>query len=796
MRRTTYDVSFSTINHGVRRNRKRYVVGNMKRKRRPYVLVEISPGGGERRWDELPPELLRHIFRKVPFYILYVSTSCVCKLWRSSVLDVLFPIPGMLDLKKIDTMSRCFRNLYLIFFKILIDTHPKTQWKTLTTPSLIGLKGHAIHYIAERTPSLEYLHVNNAVQLGFYREALSYWKNLKGFTCDIRRLEISSLASELCRCCKNIRYLCIRGKLGAKEAIAIVNSLPELRRLSLERSSLTIGALLIFDGHKKLVTLDLQHSIFVGEKYLPSFCHRESDQVQLPLCQGIKAKKWNEDIREKVSGRKTYLRCEEKCRRQGLYPFQNTTPMVTCAIIMTEGDSAGPSRIVLVHSLGEIKKVWKTLPQPVRSFPWPEALVNFLELILGLSMLLPNTCLIVVTGIFKDATLELYPQLKEGEFPWHLVSVAFFFILVKLPVLVNTDNAVWEARESIALSQCVYSVLQQGVSFVRVVVYGELGLFSKGRKFIFVLNLSSIGKESSSLLLLDWVCSSAKVRRFKDVRLSPKFRVASIQSSSILQLSTECQLIAGGGGPLIPGLPDDVALDCLLRLPVESHPSCRVVCKRWHLLLGTKERFFSRRKELGYQDPWLFICTYQKCTSKIQWQVLDLTNLSWHTIPLMPCKERICPHGFRCISTPREGTIFVFCGMVSDLDTPLNLVLKYEIHKNCWSVMNKMTTASSFFACGIIDGMVYVAGAVHNGKLLVTEGWLWRFLFSPRGQVYDPRLNCWETMSANLREGWTGLSAVVDGHLFVVSEHERMKLKVYDVKTDSWEVVVGSPVPE
>ncbi|KAF9595301.1 hypothetical protein IFM89_038436 [Coptis chinensis] len=198
----------------------------------------------------------------------------------------------------------------------------------------------------------------------------------------------------------------------------------------------------------------------------------------------------------------------------------------------------------------------------------------------------------------------------------------------------------------------------------------ELGLFSKGRKFIFVLNLSSIGKESSSLLLLDWA-PVQKVRRFKDVRLSPKFRVASIQSSSILQLSTECQLIAGGGGPLIPGLPDDVALDCLLRLPVESHPSCRVVCKRWHLLLGTKERFFSRRKELGYQDPWLFICTYQKCTSKIQWQVLDLTNLSWHTIPLMPCKERICPHGFRCISTPREGTIFVFCGMVSDLDTPL-----------------------------------------------------------------------------------------------------------------------------
>lgn len=314
--------------------------------------------------------------------------------------------------------------------------------------------------------------------------------------------------------------------------------------------------------------------------------------------------------------------------------------------------------------------------------------------------------------------------------------------------------------------------------------------------------------------------------------LSPKFRLAGLQSSSLLQSSMEFEALATAGEPLIPGLPDDIAVDCLLRLPVDSHASCRVVCKRWHLLLGTKERFFTRRKELGYQDPWLFIFTYQKCTGKIQWQVLDLVNLSWHNIPPMPCKERICAQGFRCVAIPREGVLFVCGGTVSDMDQPLNLVLKYEIHRNRWSVMNKMSTARSFFAGGIIDGLVYVAGgnsselyelesaevldlvkgnwrpvasmtanmasydaAVLDGKLLVTEGWLWPFLFSPRGQIYDPKLNRWENMSANLREGWTGLSVVIEGQLFVVSEHERMKLKVYDVKTDLWDPVAGSPVP-
>ncbi|CBI30913.3 unnamed protein product, partial [Vitis vinifera] len=285
--------------------------------------------------------------------------------------------------------------------------------------------------------------------------------------------------------------------------------------------------------------------------------------------------------------------------------------------------------------------------------------------------------------------------------------------------------------------------------------------------------------------------------------------------------------------PLIPGLPDDIALNCLLRLPVQSHAACRAVCKRWHLLLGNKERFFTRRKELGFQDPWLFVFAFHKCTGKIQWQVLDLNHFSWHTIPAMPCKDKVCPHGFRCVSIPHEGALFVCGGMVSDVDCPLDLVLKYEMQKNRWTVMSQMITARSFFATGVIDGMIYAAGgnssdlfeldlaevldpvkgiwspiasmgtnmasydaAVLNGKLLVTEGWLWPFFVSPRGQVYDPRTNNWENMAAGLREGWTGSSVVVYGHLFVVSEHERMKLKVYDMESDNWETVEGPALPE
>ncbi|XP_073300426.1 F-box/kelch-repeat protein At1g30090-like [Primulina huaijiensis] len=313
--------------------------------------------------------------------------------------------------------------------------------------------------------------------------------------------------------------------------------------------------------------------------------------------------------------------------------------------------------------------------------------------------------------------------------------------------------------------------------------------------------------------------------------LSPKFRLAAMKSS-MQSPSLEFELSIKGE-PLIPGLPDDVALQCLLRVAIDNHGACRAVSKRWYLLFGSKEQFFMRRKEFRFHDPWLFVFAYHKCTGKIEWKVLDLIRFSWHTIPAMPCKEKVCPQGFRCVSFPHEGTLFVCGGVVSDVDCPLNLVVKFEVIKNRWTVMKKMTTPRSFFASGVINDLIYVAGgnstdlfelnsvevldpkkgtwqsvsnmktnmasydaAVLDGKLLVTEGWFWPFYVVPRGQIYDPQTDNWENMATGLREGWTGSSVVIYGHLFVVTEHERTKLKVYDAQCDSWDIVEGPPLPE
>ncbi|CAO2204717.1 unnamed protein product [Urochloa humidicola] len=55
--------------------------------------------------------------------------------------------------------------------------------------------------------------------------------------------------------------------------------------------------------------------------------------------------------------------------------------------------------------------------------------------------------------------------------------------------------------------------------------------------------------------------------------------------------------------PLIPGLLDDAALSCLLRLPVAAHSACRLVCCRRHHLLADKARFFAQHRVLGLHTP-------------------------------------------------------------------------------------------------------------------------------------------------------------------------------------------------
>ncbi|XP_042396976.1 F-box/kelch-repeat protein At1g80440-like [Zingiber officinale] len=61
---------------------------------------------------------------------------------------------------------------------------------------------------------------------------------------------------------------------------------------------------------------------------------------------------------------------------------------------------------------------------------------------------------------------------------------------------------------------------------------------------------------------------------------------------------------------LIPGLPDDVALQCLLRLPFYSISVARGVCRRWRRELSASSSFYHLRKAAGLARPVFIMLFY------------------------------------------------------------------------------------------------------------------------------------------------------------------------------------------
>ncbi|XP_020217540.1 uncharacterized protein LOC109800996 [Cajanus cajan] len=131
---------------------------------------------------------------------------------------------------------------------------------------------------------------------------------------------------------------------------------------------------------------------------------------------------------------------------------------------MSAQQSDDHGKMKLDQLIDKARKLWDSSPEPVKNFPWSKALDNFIQLILDLILFvirylavpvfavtslselsycaherklvlvpLPVLFGVAIAGILKETALELSPRLKDAEVPWHLIVIAIFFTLIKLP---------------------------------------------------------------------------------------------------------------------------------------------------------------------------------------------------------------------------------------------------------------------------------------------------------------------------------------------------------------------------
>lgn len=275
--------------------------------------------------------------------------------------------------------------------------------------------------------------------------------------------------------------------------------------------------------------------------------------------------------------------------------------------------------------------------------------------------------------------------------------------------------------------------------------------------------------------------------------------------------------------PLIDGLPDDIALFCLARVPRKYHKVLKCVSKRWRDLVCSEE-WRAYRKQHNLDETWIYALCREKNTDQLRCYQLDPSFLRqgcWELISDLPsrCLKR---KGMAFESVGRKLYLLGGCGWSEDASDE---VYCYDAAMNAWSQVASMSTARCYFGCEAVDGKIYAIGG-HGLETSDPHSWdtydaisnTWESHSDPNiildiedsvvmdGKIYirsrasaipphvsmaayDPSSSQWLEPDADMRSGWHGPAVVVGGTLYMLDQSSGTKLMMWRKDTREWTAV-------
>ncbi|XP_059283348.1 F-box/kelch-repeat protein At1g16250 [Lycium ferocissimum] len=238
--------------------------------------------------------------------------------------------------------------------------------------------------------------------------------------------------------------------------------------------------------------------------------------------------------------------------------------------------------------------------------------------------------------------------------------------------------------------------------------------------------------------------------------------------------------------PIIPGLPDDLALRCLAMISHGYHGILETVCKRWRRLFHSAEYSNYKARE-GWCENWLFVLTEG---SGNQWIAYDPEADRWHPLPRIPMSHPEQEHvGFSCVCVLNK---FLVIGGTYGERGPIfphhralttNEVFQFDPFIKEWKKVASMRTPRSHFACSVVSGKVYVAGGRNSssgGGLALAE-------------VYDALTEKWEDVQPLPSPQLDCIGLPYDGKFYVLTDLvgllEQDTSVVFDPSDETWQHV-------
>ncbi|XP_062218517.1 F-box/kelch-repeat protein At1g55270-like [Phragmites australis] len=292
--------------------------------------------------------------------------------------------------------------------------------------------------------------------------------------------------------------------------------------------------------------------------------------------------------------------------------------------------------------------------------------------------------------------------------------------------------------------------------------------------------------------------------------------MASIHPLKLKASPRQSDRSRGGQCPLLPSLPDDLAIACLIRVPRAEHWKLRLVCRRWFRLLAGNY-FYSLRRRLGLAEQWVYAVKRDR-DGRVSWDVLDPARGTWRALPPVP-HEYANADGFGCAVL--GGCHLYLLGGTDPLRGPMRRVVFYSARSNRWHRSPDMLRRRYCFGACVMGNRLYVAGgesgggggglrsaevfdpaknrwsflsdmaaamvpfvsAVHGGRWYVKGLSAQQEVLS---QVYSPEADAWSVVLDGMVTGWRSPSACLDGRLFAADCKDGCRLRAYDEALDAW----------
>ncbi|KAK9664926.1 hypothetical protein RND81_14G077700 [Saponaria officinalis] len=263
---------------------------------------------------------------------------------------------------------------------------------------------------------------------------------------------------------------------------------------------------------------------------------------------------------------------------------------------------------------------------------------------------------------------------------------------------------------------------------------------------------------------------------------------------------------------LIPGLPNDIGLECLLRVPITSHPTLRLVSHLWKTTLSHPS-FFSLRRHTDAAEHLVFLVQplfpppppppqQQVHQTKEDVQELGVKesdefsnplryNLSVYNSTRHEWRNLVniaIPTFAQCVAVPAVGKVVVLGGWDPATLIPDTRVIVIDFVSGIWKEGSPMPTARSFFACVAVgSAAVYVAGG-HDGRKNALR----------TAEAYDVEADTWRVLPEMAEERDESHGVVFGSNFWVVSGYGtesqgrfRPDAEIYDPETSTWTRIDG-----